>query len=288
MRAVVLDDALIGYALEIGERENQLTEELHLLEAGVVEGLVPGLHVAGIAIARGIAGLQHLHDGIMAVGVAATAGKHAPIGITPHVAGLPVGFGLVVQSHGDILVGGLGIEHGFDGFVGPRGVDIHPIVLLGIVGDGVVGIAHALAVSAVTALEGVEIHPGGLAPPFGRGIATSGVIGHQVVMVDGLDTGGEGIPYLGLDVALDVAAHEPDDVGLVLVTVGEEGAVFFGLVDTQFAVLHQSAPDAHHADIDAILPCQVDDVVEVVPVAVRCHTVPVPMCAVPMCDRQRV
>ena len=219
----------------------------------------------------------------MAVGVAATAGKHAPIGITPHVAGLPVGFGLVVQSHGDILVGGLGIEHGFDGFVGPGGVDIHPVVLLGIVGDGVVGIAHALAVSAVTALEGVEIHPGGLAPPFGRGIATSGVIGHQVVMVDGLDTGGEGIPYLGLDVALDVAAHEPDDVGLVLVTVGEEGAVFPGLVDTQFAVLHQSAPDAYHADIDAILLCQVDDVVEVVPVGVRCHTVPVPMC-----DWQRV
>ena len=67
---------------------------------------------------------------------------------------------------------------------------------------------------------------------------------------------------------MDVATHKPDDIGLVLITVGEEGAVFPGSLHTQLTVLYQSAPDTHHTDIDAVLLSQVDDVVEMIPVAV--------------------
>ena len=94
------------------------------------------------------------------------------------------------------------------------------------------------------------------------------MIGHQVVFVYRLNSGGECFPYLRLDVALDVATHEPDDVGLVLIAVGEEGAIFLGILDGELAVLHQSAPDAHHADVDAVVGCAVDDVIHVVPIAV--------------------
>ena len=56
------------------------------------------------------------------------------------------------------------------------------------------------------------------------------MIGHQVVLVYRLDGGSQCLPYLRLDVTLDVATHEPDDVGFVLVAVGEEGAVLLGIL----------------------------------------------------------
>ena len=55
--AVVLDDALVGYTLKVGERENKALQVLHLREAGVFQSLIPGLHITGIAIRGGIAGL---------------------------------------------------------------------------------------------------------------------------------------------------------------------------------------------------------------------------------------
>ena len=177
-------------------------------------------------------------------------------------------FVFVVQAHGDIFVRGFCIEHGFDGLIGPGGVDVHPVVFLRIVWDGIVGITHSLTIFAMAALKGMKVYPRCLAPPFGRSVATTRVISNQMVLVDGLDAGGEGVPNLGFDIALNVATHEPDDIGLVLITAGEEGTIFLGFLHTQFAVLYQSAPDAHHTDIDSVLLRQMDDVIEMVPVTI--------------------
>ena len=241
---------------------------MHLREAWVFQSLIPRLHITRITIARRITGLQHLHDGIMAVGVSATACKHTPIGIAAHIVVLPARFVGVVQTHGDVLVGRFCVQDGLDGVVFPRGVDIHPVVLLRIVRYGVVGIAHTLSVTTMSALEGVEINPLSLAPPFCRGIAPTRMIGHQVVLVYRLDSRCQRLPNLRLDVALNVATHKPDDVGLVLITVGKERTVFLRVVHTQQTCLDQSAPNAYHSNIDTVLSRHIDDIVHVVPIAV--------------------
>ena len=64
------------------------------------------------------------------------------------------------------------------------------------------------------------------------------MIGHQVAVVNALDSGGQRLPYLGVDVALYVATHHPDDVGRVLVSVGQETAVSLGLPGIDIASLH--------------------------------------------------
>ena len=94
------------------------------------------------------------------------------------------------------------------------------------------------------------------------------MIGHQVVLVYRLDGGSQGLPHLRLDVALDVTTHEPDNVGLILITVGEEGSVFLGILHTQQTGLDQSAPNAYHTDIDTLVGSLVDDIVQVVPIAI--------------------
>ena len=93
----------------------------------------------------------------MAIGVAARAGKHRPIGIAPHVGGLPARLVAVVKSLRYVLIRRFTVEHWLYWFVLPGRVNVHPVVLLGIVGYGVFLVAHTLAVTAVTALEHVEV-----------------------------------------------------------------------------------------------------------------------------------
>ena len=99
--------------------------------------------------------------------MAAAAGKHAPVGVAAHVGRLPEAFCRIVEALGYSLVDGLVVDDWLQGLVGPGGVDVHPVVFLRIVGDGIVLVAHALAVAAVPALKGVEVYPRGLAPPVG-------------------------------------------------------------------------------------------------------------------------
>ena len=68
---VFKDNALVTHTLEVGEGENEPFQVLHLVEARVLQSLVPRLHITCVAIAGGITGLQHLHDGVMAVGMSA-------------------------------------------------------------------------------------------------------------------------------------------------------------------------------------------------------------------------
>ena len=64
------------------------------------------------------------------------------------------------------------------------------------------------------------------------------MIRHQMVVVDALDGVCQRLPHLGMNVALYVATHHPDDVGRVLVSVGQETAVSLGLPGIDIASLH--------------------------------------------------
>ena len=205
----------------------------------------------------------------MSVGVSTTACKHTPVGITTHIIILPAWLVGVVESHRDILVTGFCIQHRLDGVVLPGGVYIHPVVFLRIVRNRIVDITHTLSITTMSALEGVEIHPWGFAPPFGRGVTSTRMIGHDMILVNRLDSGSQCFPNFGLDVALNIATHKPDDVGLVLITVGQERSVFLGVLHTQQTSFYQSTPDAHHTDVDAMLLCHIDDIVHVVPITIN-------------------
>ena len=209
----------------------------------------------------------------------ARTGKDTPVGIASHVVVLPALLVGVVQSLGYVFVAWFRVEYGFDGFVSPCRVHIHPVVLLCIVGYGIILVPHTLAILAMSALEGMEVQPLGLAPPFGRGIASARMIGHEVVVVYGLDGCGKRLPHLGVHITGDVTAHNPDDVGRVLVAFGEELAVCLGLGSVYLLRLYLRTPHGNHTDVDAVLLCQLDDIVEMIPVAV--HALRVGFCHVP-------
>ena len=72
---------------------------------------------------------------------------------------------------------------------------------------------------------------------------------------------------------MDVATHKPDDVLLVLIAIGEEGTILLSILHTQFAIFHQSTPDTHHSDVDAVLSSHINDIVHVVPIAINAFLV---------------
>ena len=95
------------------------------------------------------------------------------------------------------------------------------------------------------------------------------MIGHQVVLVYRLDSCCQCFPYLRLDITLDVTTHKPNNIRFILIAVSEERTIFFSVFNTQLAVLDQSAPDTYHTDIDTILVGKVDDIVQMVPIAIN-------------------
>ena len=161
------DDALVRHTLKVWQREHQILEMLHLVESRVVECHIPRLLGSITSITGRIAWLQHLHDGIMTIGMTAGTGKDTPIGIAANIIILPALLVRIVQSLRNILVAWFGIEHRLDRFVCPGRIHIHPVVFLGIVRDRIILVAHTLTILAVTTLEGMEIEPFRLAPPFG-------------------------------------------------------------------------------------------------------------------------
>lgn len=90
------NDALVGHPLEIRHGEHQVLEMLHLIEARVIKSLIPSFLQAADAITRGITRLQHLHDGVMTIGVTTRASKNTPIGIATHIVVLPALFTRIV------------------------------------------------------------------------------------------------------------------------------------------------------------------------------------------------
>ena len=86
--------------------------------------------------------------------------------------------------------------------------------------------------------------------------------------VDTPDGCSKRIPYLGLDVSLDISSDNPHDIGAVFVAFCQKRSIEFGLFHIHLARLHQSTPDTDHAYIDTVGGSHVDDIVEMLPVAV--------------------
>ena len=171
-----------------------------------------------------------------------------------------------MESLRDILVGRFSVDDGLHLIAFPGEVHIAPVVFLGVVLDGVVAVAIALSVTAMSALEHVEVHPFTVGKPTGRGGAPAWMERHHVVGVSLADGTCQCIPRGCSLVAEDIAANHPDDVGLVLIAFTEETAVFRSLFGRHLVDLR--TPDAVHGDIDALRGGEIHDVVEVFPVAV--------------------
>ena len=76
------------------------------------------------------------------------------------------------------------------------------------------------------------------------------------------------VPYLRFDVTLNISTHKPDDIGPILIAVSKECAVLLGICHTQFSILDQTTPDTYHSYIYTVLLGQVDNIVQMVPIAI--------------------
>ena len=117
-------------------------------------------------------------------------------------------------------------------------------------------------------LEGVEVYPRCLTPPFSRGVATTWMISHQVILIYPLDGGSKSLPHFSLNISLNISANNPNNVWTVFVTIGQETTINLSLFYREFASLYHSTPDAHHTDVDATLLGLIDNVVHMVPVTI--------------------
>ena len=189
------------------------------------------------------------------------AGKDRPVGITAHVVVLPAGSREIMESLGDVLIAGFSIEdrllrpsHLTSGNLLLRVTKAHghiaPVILLGIVTDGVVTVAIALSVATVSALEHVEVQPLSVIIPPSAGSTPTRMEGHQVVLVNSLDGACQRIPRLHPFVAHDVTAYHPDDIRSVFISLTQETAIFLCLLGCH--LLNLRAPDAVHSDVDAL------------------------------------
>ena len=104
----------------------------------------------------------------MTIGMSERTGKNRPVGIATHVVILPARFILIMQALWDILIRRFSVDHRFDRFDGKTHIHIAPVILFGIIFDGVVTITITLSVTTVTTLEHIEIQPFTVVEPLGR------------------------------------------------------------------------------------------------------------------------
>ena len=77
----------------------------------------------------------------------------------------------------------------------------------------------------------------------------------------------EQVPHGRVVAAVDVAAHDPEDVRLTPVALREETAVRGGVIGVQLLALHQRAPGGDQRYVDTALGGAIDDPIDMVPVA---------------------
>ena len=88
LNTIIHNDALVGNSLEVGQREHQPLQVLHLVKARVTERLRPFLFTE-IGWRKSLA--IELHDGIIAVGMPAAACKYPSQSILRKITRYPVG-----------------------------------------------------------------------------------------------------------------------------------------------------------------------------------------------------
>ena len=69
------------------------------------------------------------------------------------------------------------------------------------------------------------------------------MVAHEMVLVNRLDCTCHRIPLVRIYVALDITAHDPDDIWRILVALGKELAVCLGIVYAHESGFHKATPD---------------------------------------------
>jgi len=199
---------------------------LHLIETGEIESQPPR-SVGKVGWRE--AGTIELHDFIATVSVSTGSGKDRPIGIAADIGSLPTRLGIVVKTLGNVFIRGFSIKHRLHGGNGQGLFNVAPIVFLCFVGDWVILVSHALVVAAMPTLEHVEVYPLGFGEEQRRASASAGMESHQMPWVNGAYGACQSLPHLSLDSPLYVASDYPNDVGAILVTIGQEGSILHSL-----------------------------------------------------------
>ncbi|MFM1945612.1 MAG: hypothetical protein RI897_4594 [Verrucomicrobiota bacterium] len=158
---LVGEDGVIGDAGEEGAGFDELTAELHLGGAGLLDGFVPG-HEGGID--GGAIGCGHLPDRVVAVGMAEGAGEEVPVEGAADICGDGVALFAGVEGDGVIFVDGFAIEDGFYGSA---------IIIFESFGV-------AIEFGDVTILAHIEVEPGLVMEGIGGAVAAGGVEGDEV------------------------------------------------------------------------------------------------------------
>ena len=151
------NDGLVRYTFEKWESQHQVFEILHLVEARIVQSIVPRfLCTVCTANTR----FNELHDGIITIGMSKRTGKNRPVGITAHIVIFPAQFILIVQTVRNFLVDRFTVNYGFHGICGHTAFYKAPVIFFGILFDWIITITETLPVAAMPALEHVEVQPG--------------------------------------------------------------------------------------------------------------------------------
>ena len=143
-----------------------------------------------------------------------------------------------------------------------------PVIFFRIFFDGIISVTETLSITAVSALEHIEIQPRCIVEPSSRSRSATRVECHQMVLVDCFDGGCQCFPFGSLHITTDIPTDKPDNVRFVFIAFCQELAVCFCLIYIHFAMTYRTSPDADHADIKTFLCCGTDNVIHVIPITI--------------------
>ena len=245
-----------GDAAVVGTREDEVAAVAYLAGAGLLECFAPTHE--GVVDAVALGRVEHLPDGVMAVGVAAGSAEEIPVEGATDVGCHGVALMGGIEGHGVVFVDGLAVEDGFHGGA--------------VVVVAVAGLAVEVVDVMVAVLPHVEVEPFLAVVEVGRRPGAAGVVGDEVgAAVAFAESAGEGAHdgAVGIVLGIAVAAQHPDDVGRA-VALAEEAAVAVGIefVEDGIAVVPPAPPRRQQGDGEAQLIGSADDVIDMIPVVV--------------------
>ena len=173
-----------------------------------------------------------------------------------------------MQAMRNFFIDRLSVNHRFHRFHSHTTFNEAPVVLFRIFFDRVVTVTETLSVTTVSALEHVEIQPGGIIEPGCRSRSAAWMESHQVIFVDCLDRGRQCFPFGCLYVTTNITADKPDNVRLVFITFCKELAIGFRLFYIHFATVHRASPYTNHTDVHTFSCSRTDDIIHMIPITI--------------------
>ena len=166
------------------------------------------------------------------------------------------------------LVDGFTVYDRFHGFHSHTAFYKAPVVFFRIFFNRIVAVAETLPITAVSALEHIEIQPGSIVEPSCRSRSATWMECHQMIFINCLDGGCQGFPFGSFHITTDITADKPDNIRLIFITFRQELTISFCLIYIHFTMTYRTSPDADHTDIETLFGCCADNVIHVIPITV--------------------